>query len=386
MDRKGIWDPFMRALVLISGLATAGAERVTVNFLRHLHGTEHRVDVCTLTSRHDGPLARELEHSGVARYDLGARRLADPGAFVRLLGLLKCLRPDIIHAHGQDAAILASAARLLTSKPLVITRHVMDEPRESRRDKLRARMTLWALSRADSVIAVSKAAADGLAKITKLPRPKIHVIPNGIELESFCAAELEESGLQLREKFGYDSNHRVVLLPAALRNGKGHDVFFAAIPRLRQQIPSLRVIVAGSGDQESNLRECARSFADCVLFLGECAQMPQLFHACDLVVLPSFSEALPTALIEAAASRRPVVATRIGGTPEVVDENRTGLLVRTNDPDALADAIIEMFKNPERLKTFGSAARAHAEKNFSIELQVARTLKLWSEVIHRGGR
>jgi glycosyltransferase involved in cell wall biosynthesis len=103
-------------------------------------------------------------------------------------------------------------------------------------------------------------------------------------------------------------------------------------------------------------------------------------------VLPSFSEALPTALIEAAASRRPVVATRIGGTPEVVDENRTGLLVRTNDPDALADAIIEMFKNPERLKTFGSAARAHAEKNFSIELQVARTLKLWSEVIHRGGR
>ncbi len=374
----------MRALVLISGLATAGAERVTVNFLRRLHGTEHHVDVCTVTNRHDGPLAQELEYSGVARYDLGARSLADAGAFARLFGLLQCVRPDIIHAHGQDAAILASVARLVTSRPLVITRHVMDEPRKSLRDMLRARMTLWALGRADSVIAVSEATAARLTEIAGLPRSRIRVIPNGIELESFGALELEEFGSQLRKKLGFDSYNRVVLLPAALRNGKGHEVFFAALPRLLQHISSLRIIVAGSGDREFKLRECAKSFGDCVLFLGEYLKMPQLYRASDLVVLPSHSEALPTALIEAAASRRPVVATRVGGTAEVVDENRTGMLVRTDDPEALANAIIEMFKDPERLKTFGSAARIHAEEKFSIDLQVARTLKLWSEVIERG--
>src|SRR3989442_15866235 len=103
-------DRRFRPLVLLSGLATGGAERVTVSFVRRLRAMGMDVAVCTLTARVDGPLAAELRATGVPRHDLGARRLVDLRALVRLRRLLKRERPDGGHAHGQDASILAAPA------------------------------------------------------------------------------------------------------------------------------------------------------------------------------------------------------------------------------------------------------------------------------------
>ncbi len=374
----------MRALVMISGLATAGAERVTVSFLQQLQRAGYQASACTVTNRHDGPLAKELQASGVVRHDLNARRLADPQALVRLLGLIKRKQPNIIHAHGQDATILANMARLMSTKPLVITRHVLDEPQESWRQVCRAQMVFSAMRRADAVVAVSEATANRLIELTKLPRQKILVIPNGVDLEAFREPTLLARGAQLRKKLGFSPMDRVVLLPAALRDGKGHDTLLAALQPLQQNIPSLRLVFAGSGDRKSLLQERAKSFGEKVLFLGNYPDMPVLLSSCDLVALPSSSEALPTVLIEAAAAGRPVVATRVGGTAEVVRENHTGLLVPPNDPPALATAIAELLNNPKRLREFGSIAQLHAKENFAIELQVKRTLELWSKVLDRG--
>ena len=373
----------MRAFVLISGLATGGAEKVTVHFLRQLRRTEHQAGICTLTRRHDGPLARETETAGIARTDLGARRLADPRALVRLLRLLQREDPDIIHAHGQDASILAAAARLITARPLVITRHVLDEPEGSLRQMCRARLALSALRHADSVIAVSHATAGRLSGLTALSPKKIRIIPNGISLEPFLASDLQARGQQLRERLGLSAEERVVLIPAVLREGKGHEVMLAALPGMQRAIGSLRLVFAGNGNREAALREQAKPFGDKVLFLGNFSDIPLLLSACDLAVLPSMSEALPTVLIEAAAAGRAVVATRVGGTAEVVKEHFTGLLVRPNDPEALAAAIVNLLQDPKRLQAFGAAARKHALENCSMELQVQRTLELWSEIIDR---
>jgi glycosyltransferase involved in cell wall biosynthesis len=373
----------MRALVLISGLATGGAERVTVSFLRRLVATGHQASACTVTDRHDGPLALELASSGIRRHDLRAARLSDPRALVRLIRLVKREQPDIIHAHGQDASILAAAVRGVSHSPLIITRHVLDEPRNSWRQACRAQIALIAMHKADSVVAVSAAAAARLVELNKSTWREIRVIPNGIELQPFRAADLPVRSSELRRRLGFELQDRVVLLPAALREGKGHDVLLAALPLLQRRIPELRVAFAGSGDREVILRENSRPFGNAVRFLGDFTDMPALYHASDLIVLPSHSEALPTALIEAAAAARPVVATQVGGTAEVVSRNRTGMLVPPNDPRELATAIVEMLNSPERLKAYGHAARVHAERNFSIDLHVERTLKLWSEVMER---
>ena len=369
----------LRPLVLISGLATGGAERVTVSFVRRLVRKGTQVAVCTVTARHDGALAVELSEAEVKRHDLRARRLADPLALLRLVRLLRREAIGLVHAHGQDASILGAAAQLVTQVPLVVTRHVLDEPSANWRQRLRGRLALAAARRAVAVVAVSAAAADRLAEAARLPRGSIRVIPNGVDLERFGAARAAANRAALRRSLGIRANEPLVLVPAVLRDGKGHDVLIRALPALKARVPSLRVAFAGGGERAAALRAQAQPYADTLLFLGPRDDMPELLAACELVVLPSLAEALPTALIEAAAAGRAVVATKVGGAVEVVEDEHTGLLVPPADAEALAVAVATLLCDPERARALGAAARRRAEQRFDLDLQVQRTLELWTE-------
>lgn len=376
----------MRPLLLISGLATGGAERVTVSFLRYLAGTGAEVVACTVTSRRDGPLAAELAVAGVARHDLGARRIADPLALLRLIGLLRRERISLVHAHGPEACMLAGIACSLTRVPLVITRHVLDEAVTNWRLRQLARMTVFAARRAAAVVAVSGAVARRLEE-TRAARPAaIHVIPNGVELARFNDPALSLRREEFRRALGLEPGDSLVLLPAVLREGKGHEVLIDALQEIKARVPRTRVAFAGGGELEGVLRARAERHGDAVMFLGQREDMPELLAACDLVVLPSMAEALPTALIEAAAAGRPVVATRVGGTPEVVEDGETGMLVPPDDPAALAAAVAAVLNDPEGARALGEAGRRRALSMFSIRAQVERTVALWSQVLSAGDK
>lgn len=370
----------MRALVLISSLATGGAERVAVCLLRHLARQVERVPICTVTRRHDGPFAGELTRAGVPRHDLGARRLADPQALRRLARLLREKRIDVLHAHGQDASILAAAARHVCRFRLVVTRHVLEEPANDWRQSIRARGALLAFRHADAAVAVSSAAADRLAELAGMPRSSVRVLLNGIDLEQIVAPPQAAARAQLAAQYPISTSDRLVLVPAVLRLGKGHDLLLSALPLLRLLVPGVRLLFAGSGEEESRLRERAAAFGGAVLFLGERSDVPSLLSASELAVLPSRSEALPTALIEAAAAGRPVVATSVGGTPEVVLEGRTGLLVPPDDATALAHAIAQLLLDRELARAMGDAAERHAREHFGIERHANATWALWQQL------
>lgn len=369
----------MRPLILISGLAPGGAERVTVSLLLRLHRQGLSTPVCTVTSRHDGPLADELRTNGVERWDLGARRLADPGAVVRLARLLRSRRVDLIHAHGQDAAILAAAAVRLRKTPLVITRHVLEEPGADWRQRARACLTLRAFQRAEVPVAVSRAAAGELSRLAHLPMDGIRVLYNGVDTAAYERPARAPARAALCGALGLSRCARLVLLPAVLRAGKGHEVLLEALPLLRERVPGLRVLLAGTGELEPDLRQRAEQDADLVRFLGHRTDMPELMAACDLVILPSRAEALPTVLMEAAAAGRPVVATPVGGVPEIVEHGRTGLLVPPGDPAALAGAISLLMRDHRRARDFGTRARSVARARFSLERQAEQTVLLWHD-------
>jgi glycosyltransferase involved in cell wall biosynthesis len=378
----------VRPLVLISGLPVGGAESVTVQFLRHLAMTERTVPVCTLTRRRDDLPAQDLSRAGVPRHDLGARRLADPRLPLRLARLVRRERIDLIHAHGQDACIVAAAAALLSKTALVVTRHVLDEPSRTLQERGRARLTLGALRRADAVVAVSRAVADRLARTVSIPGKRIHVILNGIETHRFSPDGLDGSRSEVRRSLCMTEKNRVVLVPAVLREGKGHELLLRALPSLCAQVPDLRVLFAGDGERERELRRevADRKLERAVHFLGFRNDIPALLAAADIVVLPSHAEALPTVLLEAAAAGRPVVATRVGGIPEVVQDDRTGILVPPNDVPALGGAILGLLQDNERARRYGREARSLASARFGVGTQAEQTLDLWKEVAaSRGG-
>lgn len=379
----------LRALVLISGLPVGGAENVTARFLSHLARTGRPVPVCTVTDAQDGAPAEELSRAAVPRFDLGARRLVDPLALGRLVRLLQRERIDLIHAHGQDASIFAAAATALRPTELVVTRHVLDEPSESARERARADLALRSLRRADAVVAVSRAVARRLRSSVDLPGDRIHVIPNGIDVDRFRPDRLEASRSVVRRSLGLEEGVPALLLPAVMREGKGHGRLLQLLPGLRQRVPDLRVLFAGEGEREAELRERARAaeVEDMVRFLGFRTDVPELLAASDLVVLPSHAEALPTVLLEAAAAGRPAVATEVGGVPEIVENGRTGFVVPRDDPAALGDAISRILGDPALARRFGVAARARAERLFDMRRLVERTLSLWQAVaIVNGGR
>ena len=366
----------MRPLVLISGLAAGGAERVTVTFLRRLQARGMQVPVCTVTGRHDGALAREVNAAELRRYDLGARRLADPRALLRLVRLIRRERIDMIHAHGQDASIIAHAACFLTRTALIVTRHVLEEPGGNARERLRARLALTALRKCDLAVAVSDAAAARLSALSGRRRDSIAVIRNGIELGRFEPARCAPDGLRIRRALGME-DARIVLMPAVMRPGKGHDVMLDAFARVARAQPLARLLLAGTGPLEAGLRDRAAPLGDAVKFLGHREDMAALLSAADIVALPSAAEALPTVLLEAAAAARPVVATAVGGTAEIVKDCRTGWLVDAGDAAGLADGIVALLADPDRAHRFGAEGRALAEKQFGIDRQIDATLEVW---------
>ena len=301
--------------------------------------------------------------------------------FSRYFQLLRSNQIDLVHAHGQDAAILAAAGRFLGETPLVITRHVLEEPADDWRQRIRARLALAAFRKADAVIAVSSAVADCLAELTKMSRSRVEVIHNGIELERFDQPDLLKRRGELRRCLGFTPDGFLILCVSVLRPGKGHDTLLAALPKILEQYPNARLLLAGSGPEESNLRLRARAFGECVAFLGNQQDIPELLAASNLVVLPSYSEALPTCLIEALAAKRPVVATRVGGTEEIIQPGKTGLLVPARDPGALAEAIVSLLGSPTRAQQLALQGQRYVKQKFSIDFQVEKTHALWDRVL-----
>ena len=277
--------------------------------------------------------------------------------------------------------MLAAIACAIHRIPLVVTRHVLAEPKAGWRQHLRARGMVAALHRARAVVAVSKATAAALEQ-TGIPPRRVRVIHNGVELERF-GQDISDVGLRLRAEQGFGHGDRLILAPAVMRPGKGHDLLLDAWPRIITQVPDARLLLAGTGPLETALRDRARAYGASVVFLGHRTDVPALLQAADLVVLASHSEALPTVLMEAAAAGRPVVSTRVGGVAEVVVDRRTGLLVSPGDARGLANAAVTVLQDHELADALGLAARAEAEARFGIDVQVQRTCELWGEIAAR---
>ena len=308
------------------------------------------------------------------------------GRMWKLASFLRREQVDVLHSHGFRPSLLASPVGCMARVPVTVeTPHV----REYWRKGWKAN---YAVDRAashfvDAYIAVSEANGRYLRDEKKLPAEKITEIRNGCSLEHFAAAVTVPQGFKRRA--GFAESDPVMLVAARLEPQKGHAILLRSMADLKQEFPALRLVLLGDGTLRAELSALAG-----VLGLGDSVYMPGhspdtrlWMSAADLCVLPSFAEGLPLFAIEALAAARPMVATAVDGTPEIVLDGRTGWIVPAGDHAALAGAIAQVLRNPQRAAQLAQAGARYVREQFTLARQLRQTEDLYEKLwTHKTGR
>lgn len=333
-------------------------------------------------------LRRALAAEGVDLLDLHARsRAAYPAAIASLAMELRRRRTDILHTHLFDPSVVGMIAGALARVPVrVMTRHYSDyHTRIDKRWHTRLDQLCTALSH--RVIAISHATKRVMVEQEAAPETRVTVIHNGIDLARVAAPPDSAVAEVVREL--ELEGCAVIGLIARLHPEKGQEHLFRALPSLmaRSDRP-VRVLVAGTGSFRAAYEaEVGRlGVAKSVLFLGFRNDVARLLAVSDVVVLPSVAEGFGLVLPEAMALERAIVATTAGGIPEIVEDGVTGLLVPPASPEALADAIATLLKDPDRRRRMGVAGRRRVEQHFRFEAMMRRYEDLYDELLAARGR
>lgn len=310
------------------------------------------------------------------------RRPSHFSSAARLAQLIRRCHVDILHSHLFYASLFASPVGWLCRVPVVMeTPHV----REAWRSGWKSRYFVDRLAGTfvDHYIAVSQANARYLNEEKGLPAHKISVIHNGRDIEQFDPEHAVPAGM--RKELGFGESDPVLAVVGRLEPQKGHCVLFDALSIVRQEFPGVRLICLGEGSLRAELgaRVLALGLKDAVRLVGFQSQPANWLAVADFTVLPSFYEGLPLAAIDSMAAGRAVVGTAVDGTPEVVLDGKTGLLVPAGDAARLADAMGRLLRDPRLCRELGRNARKFVLEKFTQQRQIQQTQELYIDALEQ---
>ena len=356
-----------------------GAEGALARAARLLPKDRYRCTIGTFRLRPGLPM---LKDCACPVLEFPIQRVLSAGALrevLRLRAFIRSEKVDIVHTFFQAADLLGGPVAKLSGCPVLIS---------SRRDmgillSAKHRLAYRLMSRMfDQVQTVSSAVREHTIRTGGIDPARVVTIPNGIEVERVAAAE---GGAELRESLAAGGGP-VVLTVGNIRRVKGFDVLIRAAARVVARYPAALFLIAGSVHEPDYERELLALIGQLglernVKFLGKTDQAPSLLKACDVFCLPSRSEGMSNALLEAMACGRPSVATRVGGNPVVLEDGRSGFLVENEDDAAVADRILKLLDDPERAREMGETARRVVEERFSAQRMVADMAKMYDRLI-----
>jgi glycosyltransferase involved in cell wall biosynthesis len=363
-----------RILILIKGLGRGGAEQLLASAAPHFDRERFTYEVAYLLPEKEA-LVGELREAGVTVHCLhGASGIA---WLARLRDLTRRRAIDLVHSHLPYAGAGARLARLRT--PHVYTEH--NEWQCYRRSTYWANLLTFGLSA--HVFAVSGHVRSsmrypaGLGAVLRMP--PVEVLYHGIDPAAIGGWEQRDG---VREEFRIPEEAPLVGTVANLRTEKALDVMLDAMRRARRELPDLRLLLVGQGPLERELRTLSQrmDLTDTVIFAGYRADAQRIVAATDVFALSSDFEGLSIALVEAMALGRPSVVTDAGGLSEVVSQGETGIVVPRQDPAALANAVVELLRDPTRRARYGRAAQAKAAA-FDIRHAVQRMEAVYQELL-----
>lgn len=363
-------------LFIIKPERGAGAEMVLVEAAARLNPDRFRV-ICGLLT----PDVDRIIPPGVATVDFrmpGLNGWVWLRFFFRLCWVIYRCRVALIHVNSYVPGNYARLAAALMQVPIVID-HWHGFTRFNRKRRFICRV----LGRfTDLSLAVSAGVRDYLVTQGGLNPAKVRVVANGVDIAAIDAAR---PGDEVRLELGLPEGAPVIGLVGRLDHwGKGHKELFEAMAGLRERHPAHALIVGG-GRRMDEVRQSAESLglAGAVHFLGPRQDVPDLLNAMDIFVLPSHSEGVSLALLEAMAAGLPVVASAVGGLPEVVQDGDNGLLIPPRDAGALAGALERLLTDPALARRLGANARAHVREHYSLNRLGREINEIYGELVEK---
>ncbi len=299
-------------------------------------------------------------------------------AFFRLIFLIRRERVDIVNTHSSKDSWIASFAARLAHRPILLrTRHVTI-PISNHPFNIVYKLP-------HRIITVSNYVRETMIRKNRIKPEKIISIPTAINLKKF---DFKMSGSKVREKLRIDPEVPLVGMIGVIRTEKGHPYFIEAAQRILKVHPKVRFLIVGQEPKGKTIVRRVRELKleKKILVTGFRPDVPQVLAALDIFTMPSLREALGTALLEALAMKKPVIATRVGGIPEVIIHNQTGLLVPPADSKALARAILELLENKEKAERLGRNGRKLIEEKFSQETMIGKIEDLYRELLKKRRR
>ena len=350
--RARVKPPVTVAHVVLT-LDHGGLEYLAIQMSEHLQRRGFRSPIVVLT---EGALIDEARRRGIDAFVMHKRKGFDVRLIFALRRLIRDQGVDVLHTHNFAPLIYGSLAARLCGIGTVNTRHG--------RAALKTHPLIWALT--DRVVAVSEDARRELLRHNRIRPDKVRVVINAIDLTGYHAAPRPSE--QRRRDLGLPLGAPVCGIVGRLSPEKDHRTLLHALDLLRASSPAHLVIVGG-GPMEGELKSLVRNLGlgERVHFLGFRSDVAELLPLFDLFVLSSTEEGISLTLIEAMAAGLPIVATRVGGNPEVVIDGETGLLVEAGQPAALAAAIGSLLGEPDTRARMGRRGREVALEKFDIE-------------------
>ena len=366
-------------LWLIDSLSMGGAERLMVPYLRHLDKTRFKPRVCVLHERDGNPIADQIRQLGVPVDLLPVSLLRNPDNIPRLLRYLRQHQIDLVHTQLEFSNTLGTLAARLRQIPALCTLHTFEDQDPSTKTTRRIRLMWWVLRHfSHRIIAVSEEIRQYHIRLAHFDPDKIITLYNGIDLSRF-----QQLPGSTRDALGIPSEAPLLLTVAVLRQPKGIQYMIEAMPLILTAVPAARYVIVGDGEYAQPLQQLAQQHkvSDRIIFTGIRQDVAQLLAASDLFVLPTLLDALPTVLIEAMAAGKPIVATDVGGVPEIIDHGRNGLLIPPAQPDELAQACVQLLQDSGRSKAMGCAGQDIAAQRFDIRNQVEYLGDIYLELL-----
>ncbi len=374
LDRPALPSPDrVRVVEILATGTNGGAQELLFSLLSGLDRA--RYDACVVALS-PGSSVRRLQRAGIPTMVID-----DPDDAIAVGALaahLARINPEIIHNHMYRAEIVGTKAALALQAAGYPRPYVVSTVHSSRVRSAEDREALRRLTPSmDRLVAVSKSIESKLADEGRTGVP-ISLVYNGVDLERY---DHQEPCCTLREEYGMEPGSPIVGVVARLEPEKGHPTLLDAWPMVLREFPDAYLLIVGEGSRSEALAAQAAELrvGHRVVFTGRREDMPAVTAALDVAVLPSYREAQGLSVLEAMALSRPVVASNVGGIPEMIEDGVTGLLVPPRDPDALAAAILRLLRDHRLADMLGRAGHDLAYRRFCLEQMIASIEDIYDE-------